>query len=63
MIQKTFDDIIQGWSQGHYTTQQLITHLMKHAEETDATLAHHRRLLETMEKRLSELEEDMEGRK
>ena len=56
MQPKRFEELLDGWGQGQYTPQELITQLMKHAKETAQTINHHVRMIALMEKRLTELE-------
>ena len=58
-----FDELLEGWSDGKYTPQELITHLMKHAKEMAATVNHHVRLMAVMENRLAEAEEKLKAMK
>ena len=57
MQPERFEKLLDDWGQGKYTPQELITHLMKHAKETAATINHHVRLMEVTEKRLEEAEQ------
>ena len=59
MQAKRLEELLKGWSQGKYTPQEMITHLMKNAKETAATINHHARMIALMEKRLTDLENEM----
>ena len=60
MQAKRLEELLEGWGQGNYTPQEMITHLLKNAKETAETINHHVRMIALMDKRLTDLEEELE---
>ena len=58
-----FDELLDGWRQGKYTPQELLTHLMKNTKEMAQTINHHERMIALMDQRLTDLEEEMKEMK
>ena len=60
MQAKRLEELLEGWSQGKYTPQEMITYLIKNVKETAETINHHVRMIALMDKRLTDLEEELE---
>ena len=63
MQAKRLEELLEGWSQGKYTPQEMVTYLIKNAKETAETINHHVRMIALMDRRLTDLEEEMKAMK
>ena len=59
MQPERFEKLLEEWGQGKYTPQEMITNLMKTIKEMAQTINHHVRMIELMDKRLTDLEAEV----